>query len=411
MNASIKLLSSQSITKKGFPIVVEIFYTTKLRIRKTIGHSYKEDWDHHNNTILQSHQEYHYLLPTILDYKAKVSKINANHTPYEEAIKLIEYSTPKKYLKSTYLLHFFDVIITEKAANKQDTTLFESVKVDLSNFIPEDFLINDITYDWLNSYKLSKLGPNVSGAGAMSYLRIIRTVYKEAQRRESLNIKKDNPFSGVIKEIAPKKKELITREDFKKLYNYQPKISTTEASKQIMERRIMLSIFQFLIGGIDFVDLSLLKWDKLINNRISFNRFKNRNKPRSANIEVNVLLNDEALSVIKKYGTKKNDRIFSFIPNRTQHKKEYDEYRNRYNRTLKTVCKDLNIPNISSKTMRYVFRTFAGELLIHDLIVMQIQGHKPVSNVVTYRYQGRIPNHIQDEQHLKILDFLNPGKE
>ena len=54
--------------------------------------------------------------------------------------------------------------------------------------------------------------------------------------------------------------------------------------------------------------------------------------------------------------------------------------------------------------MRYIFRTYAGELLIHDLIVTKIQGHRPSG--VTYGYQGKISFDVQDREHLKIIDII-----
>ena len=107
-----------------------------------------------------------------------------------------------------------------------------------------------------------------------------------------------------------------------------------------------------------------------------------------------------AIEVIERYGTKDEDRVFGFIaPPGT------DKYRNqnRYaGKTLQRVSRVLEIePKLMTKTPRYIFRTIAGELLISDLIIETLQGHKPTS--ITFKYQKGVSNEVLDKEHSKIL--------
>lgn len=73
---------------------------------------------------------------------------------------------------------------------------FIEIKKYVKDYIIEDEPINNIDYEWINGFKLFKKNAPV---GINSYLKAIRAVYKEAQRRPSLNVKSDNPFLGTIK--------------------------------------------------------------------------------------------------------------------------------------------------------------------------------------------------------------------
>ena len=109
-----------------------------------------------------------------------------------------------------------------------------------------------------------------------------------------------------------------------------------------------------------------------------------------------------ALGMIKKYGEKKG-KLFPFIPYPPD--KKYKDFRDNYNRSLRIISKDLELTSIlKSKTTRYVFRSLAGELLISDLVVMQLQAHKATD--VTFTYQRKLSNSVVDREHKKILDVV-----
>jgi hypothetical protein len=243
--------------------------------------------------------------------------------------------------------------------------------------------------------------------GIMSYLRTIRAVYKEAQRRTSLKIKTDNPFLGVMRTPTPKKVIELHPKQLKITTNYQP-ITSNPVSASKQHRNLDVLLFQFYIGGHDLIDIALLQWDYIKKNRVVFKRYKNRNKKNGGPVVDNILFT-EALQVIELYGDKTTPRIFSFIPDPLIDKKKYNYFRRTFNRSLESISKNKNLrENLKSKSTRYLFRTYAGELLIHNLIVMKLQGHTPEG--ITYNYQGNISHKVVDESHRKIIDYLKNPK-
>lgn len=402
MLASIKLFEGERLTKNGYPIKVELFYSNKQRPRKTIGHSLSEFWDAAKSEPFKEHPNYFELLPIVLDYNAKITKINYGNFTFEEA-KVILFAGDKKVPKmvDTGFFPFLDVFIRKKETKGESTQKFTDLKSVLKKYTnKQDIQINDITYEWLDAFSMHKLQTGCNQGGLMTYLRAMRTVYKEAQRHTSLNIKPDNPFLGIIKTPITKEVVELTPGQIKLLLKFEPNPSTTQAAYSKMKRNIAVWYFQFLIGGCDYVDVALLKWTDINKDgRIRFKRYKNRNM-QNGGVTVNNFLNKKALKIIEDFGTKDNERIFAFIPD-PKSVETYRNFRGNVNRSLGIICKQAGVPRVTTKSTRYIFRTYAGEKLIHDLVVMKLQGHTPEG--VTYRYQGAISTKVQDKAHKKIL--------
>lgn len=407
MVATIKLLTSQREGKKGYPIAVELIESTKNRSRRTIGSSKKEFWNAEKSEPFKEHPDYYDLLPIILDYNAKITKVNFGSYTFEEAHSILFEDDESRRAKNASFdigfISFLDTFIQDKVIKGESIQRYLDLKSVLNTYtLDQDFLINNITYEWINAFSMQKLKTGCGQGGLMTYLRAMRTVYKEAQRRTSLKIKADNPFIGAIKTPVTKQVVELSREQITAFLNFKCKPSTTEASELKMKRNIAVWHFQFLIGGCDYIDIGLLKWSDIKDMRILFKRHKNRNM-QNGGVTVNNYLTDAARQVIDVYGNKKTDRIFSFIPDPITEEYNYKNFRGRINRSLAAISKQTNVPKVTTKSTRYIFRTYAGELLIHDLIIMKLQGHTPEG--VTYRYQGSISPKVQDKAHKDIIEF------
>lgn len=413
------VLDTRRKTVKGYPI--------KIRVQQKYIHlnefSEAEHWDVSN--VNTRHPEYRRLSLKLnkraLELLNEVAYCNANKLELDAAVEVIrkglqdrdtEIFALKQQIKrlqgatGSGFLEFFDVRIHEKELSGESTTHYELTKDRLVNYLGagNDVNLNAITYEWLNGFVLHKLESGTKRGGINSYLETMRAVYKEAQRRESLNVKQDNPFKGVIK--GSKKREIVdlSAEGFKQLLNYRPELAPTKVAAGIQRRNVSLWLFQFAIGGHDYVDIALLKWKDIKNNRVRFKRYKNRNKIDGGNLVDNLLL-PFCKAVLDAYGTKETARVFGFIPDPEANYKKYHEYRRNVNRSLKTVCEKLALDTVvKTKSPRYLFRSKGGELLIHDLIVMQLMGHKPKD--ITYKYQNKLPAKIVDKAHLEIVESV-----
>jgi hypothetical protein len=232
----------------------------------------------------------------------------------------------------------------------------------------------------------------------------MRAVFNAAQRRTSLNITPGNPFKGVIK--GGKKRDIVELEqdDFNKLLWYHPEKSPTKSAARKQIGHVQLWLFQLVVGGHDYIDIALLKWTDVKNNRIRFKRYKNRRLPDGGALVDNVLL-PFAQEVIEWYGTKDDERVFGFIPHPIKEPVRYTDFRKNANRSLATVVDNVKLTdNIRTKSTRYLFKTKAGELLIHDLVVKQLQGRKFTGE--NYNYQAKLSYKVMDAQHKIIVNDL-----
>ena len=418
------MLDIRSWSKKndGYPLKIQINKKGIKNPKFVLLHKYI-DKKHWNNVLLKTHPDYRILSSQLKKRESRlldeVQYCNENKLNLEDSKRVIEagitdnpdveiYILQKRIqelenVSGIGILEFYKIRIEELKAKKRSVRFFENTRDQIEIFLGNDIPINQITYEWLNDFINFKISKGTEQPGIMAYLRNLRSVYKEAQRRESYNIKKDNPFLGLIKKIARTKPlPELTDQEFLKIKNYEPLKNTREINRYKLKRNASVWLLQFLIGGHDYADIACLEWSNISSGRLKFKRFKNRNKSNGGPA-VDVKMYKLANEIIETYGDKKSKRIFSFIPYPTEN--GYNDFTGNINRSLASVSKTLELSyKIKTKSTRYLFRSRAGEKLIHDLIVMNIQGHKPQG--VTFSYQGIISNKVQDNEHKKVVKFL-----
>ncbi|MEG0917981.1 MAG: hypothetical protein RSF68_13295 [Myroides sp.] len=420
------IIDDRRKTKKGYPVKIRIYDSLE---KTNSPHRYipLKVYQDTNKLKLDSNLKRRYL-----DLEKEIEYCNKNHLRLEQAyeiilngiplddvdneIKLLEFKLNQLYQRSSLkskkgFLEFTKELIVERKLLKKDvkghSTIINVLKVLIE---PQaDFVINDLTKEFLINLEIKMYERGNKPKTVQTYFTYLNSIYKEAQSRESLNIKKTNPFYKISIPDKSKVEYEITADDLTKLlHNDFKDVSlkniSRDSSPETIKREIDLFLFQFAIGGHDFIDVANLKWTNIKKNRLVFYRTKNRNKVSPA--QVSVMMNEFARNVINKYGDKSTDRIFSHIPDPNVDYEVYHNYLARLNKSrYKKATKFLNIENeIKTKAPRYLFRTLAGNLLINDLIIMKIQGHKPQG--MTFGYQGAINYEVQDREHQKILDLV-----
>ncbi|KZS41925.1 hypothetical protein AWE51_00315 [Aquimarina aggregata] len=420
------IVETKRKTAKGYPIKIEVYSKRKYKYiglkKYQNSKTLKIDSEIANRlSNLEKEVEYCNKLNLDLDSSVEIIQKGLNNNPELEIFLLKQRIQQIQNDSGIKFLEFFDTRIHELEELSKSTKAYKETRTQVKYFLEyeneKDVLINNIDYEWLNSFIRFKKTTTKKGAGGVNfYLKKMRAVYKEAQKRESLNIKKDNPFLGIINNTTTKEVIDISIEDIKKLFPLleEYKLFTEEGVKLDNNtgitkknalsriRAIELWLFQIALGGFDFADITNLKWKNINKTRISFKRYKNRNKPNGGPT-VDNLLSHYALYVIEKYGDKTNENIFSFIPSLdTEH---YTEFRNNISKILSRVSEKLEFKEkIKTKSPRYIYRSLSGELLIDTLVIMQIQGHKPEG--VTYKYQRKLPYNVIDKEHKKVLQII-----
>lgn len=401
------ILDTRRKTKKGYPVKIRVYSKTYRYIPLRV---------YSDTTRLKFTP---FLTKRAAQLVEEVEYCNTNKLNLEQSLNIIKNGIDKSRDHKVFLLkqklkelqkgagigilEFYDIRIQEKKEIGESVRAYEGCRSQFKNFLVNDISLNDITYEWLTGFILHKKKTGCNDGGISTYLRNLRALYKEAQKRESLNIKKENPFTGLIKNSSTKNITKISVKEIRKLFSYVPKLGTTKTNVFKIKRNIDIWLFQLAIGGHDYADIANLQWESIIDNRIKIKRYKNRNKPNGG-VLIDNKLNNFAQSVIHAYGDTNNKKVFSFIPYPYQEKK-YHDFRTNINRSLGFVSEDLKLSsNLKSKTPRYLFRSLAGELLIDFLVIMQLQGH--TSGNVTFGYQRDLPYEIIDREHQKVLNLI-----
>ncbi|MEM6892507.1 MAG: site-specific integrase [Bacteroidota bacterium] len=386
-------------TKKGFPVKLQI-YCTLTKQRKYI-HTKT-----YQNSKTRKTPEAQEALTKLLTRIEPIKEL-----PLNDALPLLKQEGEleilamehklQKHVRFVDFFSFTQALIAEKEVLGMDTNAYKAVMREVKNFEGDKpFSLNDITYSWVNNYILHKTAKGTGKGGISYYLRTLRTIHNEAIRR-NIGVKDTKPFKGLITNTrsAEHQSKSWSVDDIRKLMSFKHP-NASHKTQSSMKRAIDIFLFQFAIGGHDLVDIANLKWSNIKDGRLKFQRYKNRNKPNGGRW-VNNMINEFAQKVIAEHGNRDSERIFDFLGN-----PETKKYTHRnFGATLKRISEVLRIqPHLTTKTPRYVFRTIAGGLLINDLVLETLLGHKPTS--INRVYQQGLPFEVLDREHQKVLDEI-----
>ena len=378
MKASIKLITSYKPTAAGYPVYLELVDKGK-RKREIIGHSQPEFWNFETATPRIEHPTYRSLLTVVLDYKAKIKKIDLEN---------YNFITASRFLFSKYT--FKDPVFYDEAlklcSNTKNGILYRSVLNNFNLFYP-GIETRNITRAHVKKYMLDLLTDRAAN-GVHGYLRTLTAIFNK------LDTGLVNPFKG----IRPKKEKTINKalndEDLKKLIYTRAIVKKYDrATTDSLNWPRYYWLLMFYLGGIDFVDLAALRYDKHVkNNRIIFKRHKG-----GSNVIINNAILPQAAEILSYFNCRPYlVPIFKYY--------DYNKYLNLCNKWLINHTQDLELSKPPlTKAARYSFITRAQQLLIDERITVEIVGHSQHSTHSIYLDQ--FPDHIRDAAHKKIINL------
>lgn len=379
MKATIKLFSSEKKTKKGFPIYIELVHL-KQRRRQKIGSSFKEFWDFENDTPLKQHPEYYSFLPSVLEYKAIISKINYGKFTFDQACIML-FGATKIISREFYIA---GLSLCDSSTNGK---LYKAI-LNSFNIVFPGVLIEEITPHQATTYMQALLKINTAN-GVHTYMRTLNAIFNKISDKQ-------NPFKGVRPKKVKTVNKALSDVDVKKI------IYTRSLPHKFDGRNTIDTInypryywmLMFYLGGIDFIDLAKLRYDKhVINNRVQFNRNKG-----GTSVFINNLIPAEAKAILKLFDCKPYLVPIYKMKNR-------GSYLNSCNSRFNTLTKDLNLTKKPlTKSARYTFITRAQQLLIDERITIEIVGHAQQNTHSIYTEE--FPLEVRDKAHLQIINVI-----
>lgn len=379
MKAGIKLVTYYKETNRGFPVYVTLQHLSRRR-KQCIGYSKLEFWDSANNQPIVQHSDYNTLLPLILEYRIKISKIHGGNYSFDDAANYLFTNKVKSQ-------EFYVAGLTLCGADTNGK-IYKNVLNSFKKVYP-GILTDDITKDHAKKY-LQYLLKGISANGAHSYLRTLNAIFNKLSD-------KPNPFKGVRPTKTKTRNRCLLDDELKRLITTRTIINKFDGKNDITTINYprYFWMLMFYLGGIDFVDLAQLRYDKHVHgNRIRFNRFKG-----GTSAVVNNLITPQASELLKLFDCKPYlVPIYKY--------NDYHSFLCRCNSNLYDRTADLKLSEKpTTKTARHTFINRAQQLLIDKRITEDIVGH--VSQDTHSIYTSEFPLSVRDEAHLKIIDVTN----
>ena len=276
--ASIKvvLFTSKTLSNGEHPILLRVIKNRKISYISIGASSTKALWDEEDNLPKRKHPLYKQLL-VLIDAK----RIEANKLQIELETDNIDLSAKeikrklKKTTNSKSVIKYFDETIErlEKQNRIGYANVFQTTKNSLVNFCKtEELEFNDITPNFINKYEEDFLRRGVSLNSIFVYMRTFKTLINNAKKenivKESFNPFKEISFTKYRR--VKTKKRAITKEQMRAIaaLKYEPETSLFHAKNYFL--------FSFYNRGINFIDMSFLKWADIKNDRLTYTRRKTK---------------------------------------------------------------------------------------------------------------------------------------
>jgi len=295
-----------------------------------------------------------------------------------EPAKFKELFTNKKPSFNQY----FETFITAKTGRTKE--IYQATLNKMNEFAGS-ISFEDVNFAFLQSFdrymqqetdEKKMLKTNARGI----HFRNIRAVYNQAINEElvSLSLYPFRKFK--IKKEATLKRSL-SLENLQKLFNY-------EGSELENRSRDVAKLIFYLIG-INVKDLVYLT--KAENGRIEYSRAKTA-APISIKVE------PEAMEIIERY--RGDDYLLKFIHNNNR----YRTFNAKINKHLKKISENLEIPKVTTYTLRHTWATLAAELEIPKETISAALGHAEgasVTDVYIHFNRKKV-----DDANRKVIDYV-----
>jgi len=397
------LYKSKTLKNGEHPILIRFIKDRKPKYIKT-GYNCRLDlWDEKNNCPKNKHPN-KLLLETVIDEK----KIEAQRIILEYEKEKENYSLEdiKKRMqaktRNVSVLNYIDELITgfKKANQLGNANVYTDLKRALKKaYNDQDMNFKNLNYSFLMKFEQSFRSTNAKETSISYYMRTLRAVYNRAIK-EKVCKKDDYPFDDykISKFNTETRKRAITKDDILKIT-----LVELENEKHIDARNYFL--FMYYTMGLNFTDLSLMKWSNIHNNRLSYTRVK------TGKIYGNIELLEPALNILNYYRSifyqGKEGYIFPILI--LSRHKEPQTIENRIhkiigqvNKSLKKIAEKAGINvNLTTYVSRHSFATNLKKSGVSITQISGMMGHS--SEKTTQIYLDSFEMEVFDEANKKLL--------
>lgn len=262
----------------------------------------------------------------------------------------------------------------------------------------------DITPEFLKGYEKFMTDHGKSKTTVSMYLRTLRTILNEAVA-ENLIDKSIYPFrqqrSDKKKYSPPAPKNLkraLTRENLEKFYSYNSVFKGLNQARDFW-------VLSYLLNGMNMKDILLLRNNNIRGNLLIYERVKTSGTKEEPT-KIKASLKPEALTIIKRYSQPNINPeayLFSVLNEKmdapTKHRRSQTFILN-INKNLKKICRELDIPDITTYWARHTFSTVLKNAGVSVEFISEALGHSDIKTTKNYL------SSFEDEMIHKTTDIL-----
>ena len=244
-----------------------------------------------------------------------------------------------------------------------------SPKMPIESLTDED-VVRFVKY--MKAEHQKKEGKEISENTVRKQLRQLKAIYNYAIEKGYANGSNPfNPTSSQPHTSIRRNNVALNEEEINKFCSYEPENDLQEFA---------LDFFVLLLhaSGCNIGDLLLLKNSNVNGDTVTYNRAKTK----KTGIDTTFQLTDVSRAIFSKYGclnpSKPNDYILPYMSGNSGEKNmQYrkDNIRDKINDGLAEICAKLNIPKVTTATMRHTFATIAMNEGTPIGVIQQLLGH------------------------------------
>lgn len=261
----------------------------------------------------------------------------------------------------------------------------------------------DINEGWLHEFESYMLISNRSITTVGIYLRALRALFNKAIAEQEIE-QELYPFGKRKYQIPSSNgvKKALTKEQIKGLFETEPKTEQQEKAKDFW-------FFSFNCNGMNIKDIALLKHKYLSEDKFHFYRAKTVQTSKASLTPITVYVNDYIRDFVIKYGTPNNnpeDYVFDILSNEMSAEKQHARIKNftRFlNQHLQKLCKENDLPTISSYWARHSFATLSVQKGASLEFMRESLGHNSMST--TLNYFAGFDDESKKEFSQSLMDF------
>lgn len=251
----------------------------------------------------------------------------------------------------------------------------------------------DIDVAWLKRYEAWLRKQGLASNTIKGKFVDIRTMYNIAIDENIVKVE-HYPFRKfkIAKLQQETAKRAISKEDISRIIEYK-------TDNPLVQFAIDIFTFSYIMGGINFVDISTLTKENMMDNRLVYIRHKTKKL-------IQLPMQDKAIELIEKYHDDGNPYLFPIL--KAYHKTEQQKFNrvhkiiSNVNNRLKKIGKELEIPvTLTTYVARHSHATVLKKAGVATSIISESLGHS--SEKITQVYLDSFGNEQMDEAMKNLL--------